>query len=195
MISKLYNSAGLSAKPDEHFYRQHARLLAIRWACLYGHTGCLDDTNAELEKVLNGTQRLHPDYRTAILCAGVRSADDQQYELLGSQLGTHVGTNAARAQIIESLACASRTEQLSMALGWTLDAVGYFGDATAAERFRMLSVMASNRYALPLLLDVLAERFDEAVQHLGESNIGALVGQLARYVNNAEHRAKVLTIS
>lgn len=191
LISQLYDAAGLSTKPGEHFYRQHARSLAIRWACLYGYEACLVDTNTELQKVLNGTQRLHPDYRAAIMCAGARSADDHQYEQLWSQFSAHVDSNAARTQIIDTLACASRTDHLSMALGWTLDAVGHFDVATASERYRMLSALAGNRRALPLTLEVLAERFDEAVLRLGESNISAMVGVLARHVNNAELRAKV----
>lgn len=184
LLTNLYKDTALSAAATLH--RQHARRLAIRWSCLYGSVHCLSDTYGMLQTVLAGVATVHPDHRAAVLCAGARSVNGQQFEQMWTlfQLET---VQSVRNDWIAALACASDVTLLRAVLERTLNGSGAKWNAN--ERFGLLVEVTINRVSV--VFDVLTDRLEAFVEQFDADMLNLAIQNLAGYVNSAELRAKV----
>lgn len=189
LLTNLYTDLGLSDQPDEYFYRQHARRLAIRWACLYGNMRCLSETNSALQAVLNTTTAaVHQSYRTVILCAGAQAATEEQYTKIWAMFEAE-NVTSVRGTWINTLACSMRPAWLRSALERSLNTSQ--GQWTKEERLELFLAVVGNRQGVAATLDVLIDRLAEVLEKLGDANVENVISKLAEQINTDDLNKKV----
>lgn len=154
----------------------------MNWACKFGLEECLTSTNNLLKEYLSTNIAIHQNNFEAILCNGVRTATQQEYENLWAKLKAEENT-IVRQRIITAMACASDKEKLmafiETSVGSAESEVGYL---SAVERYRVFTEVAANgQNGASVAIEFLKNNIDAANSMYGSTNVNAAIVQLARY--------------
>lgn len=182
LLKNLYAATGVLDVENEPHYHKQSRISAMNWACKFGLEECLTSTNNLLKEYLSTNTAIHQNNFEAVLCNGVRTATQQEYENLWAKLQAEENT-IVRQRIITAMACASDKEKLlafiETSVGSMESEVGYL---SAAERYRVFTEVAANgQNGASVAIQFLRDNIDSANTMYGSSNVNAAIVQLARY--------------
>jgi aminopeptidase N len=113
-----------------------ARNVAIGWACYVGSPECLEATNNRLKEVISTGQVLEADLRYAVLCNGLRQADESDYLAIWIIMTSNT-QQADRNMMIDALGCSQNPDLLRTFLESTILVVDV--NYSVAERIRILN--------------------------------------------------------
>ncbi|XP_018012073.1 aminopeptidase N [Hyalella azteca] len=106
LVSPWYESLGFDDNPEASYTERSARALAVKWACLLGHKGCLARARSLYKtwSSQNSTKAVIPGLvRYTVLCTGVAEAEEDAWSgLLSIALAS---PPAQRSHLLSALAC------------------------------------------------------------------------------------------
>ncbi|KAA0198914.1 hypothetical protein HAZT_HAZT010777 [Hyalella azteca] len=119
LVSPWYESLGFDDNPEASYTERSARALAVKWACLLGHKGCLARARSLYKtwSSQNSTKAVIPGLvRYTVLCTGVAEAEEDAWSgLLSIALAS---PPAQRSHLLSALAC---TRHLYLWLAFSAD--------------------------------------------------------------------------
>lgn len=136
MTSKMYETYGVWAQPDDVYFTHLARNFAIRWACEVGLEACNTDASDVMAQHFHNRLVLDENYSDIIACAGFRTMNETDYNLVMAQVdGTGLGV-ATRPQALATALCTYNPEFIWDLLNRFIEADSLW---TEAERVQILT--------------------------------------------------------
>lgn len=189
-LSHLLSEASLVAAIDEHHFRKEARNQAIQWSCRLGSADCLSETNNVLQSFVTSNVSVHQDHRTSILCAGIRTATDVQFNQFLDTLEL-VNDEEERAYLVAAVGCTVNRDMSQQLLQMTINEQSRHL-RTPAERFSVYSAIAANGPdGTTLAFEFLEANLDAVFGLYEHDNINSAVTLLATFVVSDEHQVKI----
>lgn len=193
-LDHLFSEASLLAANNEHHFRKDSRNQAIRWSCRLGSSKCLNETNAALEGHLTEATLIHQDHRGAILCAGIRSATELQFNLLLNRLANEIDIDE-RSRLVRAAGCISDQFLAERLLLMTINEQSIYLK-NDEERYFVFSEIAGNQpNSTKLAFEFLEANIDTVNTLYGRDNVNNAVKLLSTFVSNDELTEKVRTIN
>lgn len=161
LVSRLYATHGLEQKAGEDYLNNHARELAINWACKTVSAQCLHDTYEKIKLAMTDGKSIPKPLEIAFLCNGLRGIGRTNEFVYFYEKMRESTDQAERLRLIDGLACASDPESIKSFLETS---VAYNSDVNYRlhERPRIFnSVLSSSSIGITATLDFISQNADD----------------------------------
>lgn len=146
------------AGPDDVYLDHLARNYAIRWACRVDNEDCQSDAAEIMAEHYQTGARIDKNIADVISCAGFRTMNETDFDIVFDQLDLSVESPATRTQAIDTLCCTYNPEFIYKILNRTLEEDSWF---LASERVYIIQKLATRDYqSMQITLEFLKENID-----------------------------------
>lgn len=192
LLKNLYTATGVLDVENEPHYHKQSRISGMNWACRFGNAECLRSTNNLLKDYLTNNNAIHQNNFEAVLCNGVRTATQPEYESLWAKLQAEQNP-IVRQRLITAMACADDKEKLLAFIETSVASreseIVYI---SAAERYRVFTQVAANGpIGTSVAIEFLRTNMDSANSNYGNANLNAAIVQLGQYTVTDELHEEV----
>lgn len=157
LLTKTFEAFGAEEVEDEPHYHKHIRNIAINWACHAHLESCINKTRDKFKEFRTGT-RLSSDHETALLCNGIREADELEFNFMWESF-TNSGDASRRMLYLQSIGCIENEEILTRFINTILDSNDINDNV---ERLTIIQAVYSNGpIGLNVTLKFLREEYDD----------------------------------
>nr|XP_012230690.1 PREDICTED: uncharacterized protein LOC105677005 [Linepithema humile] len=160
-----------------------AKVLALNTACKYGLKACNEFAVNELNEYLNNAKTLPADLRSGILCAGLRTANNETLQKALEKLYKNA-TKDEQADILAGLGCITSEEVVNEFLKSTLD-TDLLYDA-------LNSVCTSNTASFNILIKFIVENIQKIQQN--PEVLAAHFNKLANRITTTEQYIELMSL-
>ncbi|XP_050068504.1 aminopeptidase N-like [Anopheles maculipalpis] len=176
-----------SVSDDETLLHKYLKQFITTWACRIGHSDCLTKMKQALTAA-HQANTVHPDIATAVYCNGLATGSDEEFVWVYEQF-KNSRNQAHRTVLIDALACARNSDQLSALLQVALGSGSEFEAMLASERTRIVSaIYGASREGVDAVIDFLMVpgQLTDFIQRLGQSALNSAVSNIASRTNNQQ---------
>lgn len=196
LVTPLYQSLTLNdGGASETLDIKDSRNIAIRWACLSGDKGCIEQTAAKVIEVIEKPETdIEANTRQTIYCNGLREANVTIFDSVVDRLQKTVDL-AARTILIGAIGCTQNPELQKKYLESSITETG--NNYRAQERNRILDAVYLNggKSGLEASIDFLNEKWSDVEEFYSPSNpVKKAVNRMAELITSSELNEKFLTL-